>query len=586
MSFTRLGRGPLVGLAAIAGAIGLAMPPAHAQSLPRSTMVQSDDGGTSVLSMVIPDADAIRRVDVRPEDTPGLARILALSDPQSEMFRDRLDAYVDAVEALELELPDGGPGGRGGGGEAADGEETLQQTISRVMREALDEVGLDPAMLDGDDVNVQFGIGINMEQTDPDTPPEPAVDVNLSIGPAPGVALSDDTLAKLEQAGRKAAEAVEAKAREQSVQEFMAQLRGPADGPDPWQQAIERGEQTRKAVRGYSAKRRQLRERLDVELQGMLGDGQLDQWPAADRWILRRHALPNGRLAGESIDVFAAVEELVAARPEVGDRIADAMPSLELALHQALAARESRMFETEFGIDEACLEGDVQKIRREGRTRRDLHVRVRDANLRALDTIAGLIGDLEATVDPWSEAVSGDDERAGLGTQARRAMGEAGRSGTSLGSVLVDRLHREAFSNIWAETPMHRAVDAVLGEDLADEAVATAMQIAEDYARRHATESRRIQRLALSEEPKRMSSMIDDLVAQIEGAVDAQPGLDDADENPVVTALERRLSLDRDAMRRLYGLVGSDVAARMPALPQVEDLGPVRIHVGDSDPDA
>lgn len=596
----------------------LAATPALAQSTGRSVMSrQQADGSMEVMSFAVPDRSELAAPELRPADVPEVIRRLELSEAQAAVVRDRIVAYVAALEAIPLDVPEPGRSlledDTGGAGDAA----SAGARMDAAVREAMAAHGFDPARLEGD---LTVGIGVSMGMgTAEDGGAEPRVDVTVSIGPGEGRSLPADERERLEQVAADAAARIEAITREQALADVGLTEAGGDPTGDRWARLAAAARDMRASVRAYRRAREAERRRLDADVQAVLSAAQLERWPAFDRWVRRHHSLGWGRLAGESLDVFAMLDELVAARPEAAARLEPLRADLEQRVDLALARRNDAALEAVMAIDEAVAARDADAVRREAERLARLHERVRDANLAAVQAAAAVLADLPAEPDPFDAAghdaapARGDDAPAGddaapavgggdAGASAAVPLGAAARADTSprdLGAAFDRAARRRAFPMVWSDTPAQRAFDAVDGLPLdADRRVAAAAMAAA-YAAEHASASRRIESIVLRHEPFRIRAGVNALLEELGAAPFEPPAAppaprrdDDADARPgprirltpegaVSHALERRLALDVRTMRSLYGMLDEATRAELPPIPEVADLGAVEGQAGD-----
>jgi hypothetical protein len=568
--------------------------PAMAQSMSRSIMSRSsDDGGMQTLTYAVPDRAELTAPDLRPADLPQVIARLDLSEAQAAVVADLIRVYADAVAALPLAVPEEGRGLLDEEDQA--GPDAGSDPMSSAVRETMKEFGFDPARLDGE-LSVGIGISVGMGRTEDGAPPSVQVQANVTIGPGEGRTLPKEEMERLQQVADAAARKIEGLAREQAMRDLQRQEQGgPAAGDDQWDMLAERAQAMRDSVRTYRRERTRLRQRLDADIQTLLARPQMERWPAFDRWVLRNRALPMGRLAGESLDVFAAIETLVEQRPAAAEPIESIATDLEIRLHELLARRDDQVIDIAMAIDEASHAGDAAEIRRLALRQRDLHVRVRDANLDAIDLLGAVLAELSAEPDPFggADAAASASDSADDPSSAAATPATAPRN---LGERVRRELRRQAFPMVWAVTPAQRSFAAVGDLPLTEGQREVLEQVARDYAIEHETTSRRIEALVIRHQPDGISGAYDSILESL-GAEPIVPPMparrqpDDGDEpgmvimltpqGPVAEALERRLALDKRTMQRLYGMFDASTVAALPPLPDVADLAPAEGLAGD-----
>jgi len=433
-----------------------------------------------------------------------------------------------------------------------------------------------------------------MERSSPDAPPEPRVEASVTIGPGEGRTLPKEEMDRLREVAAAAAKKIEVIARDQALEDMMAEAAGGRSADqDRWDLLASRAQAMRDSVRAYRTARERLRQRLDADLQSMLADAQLERWPAFDRWVLRNRQLPMGRLAGESVDVFGTLDELLEQRPAVAEAVGELRSDLEIRLHELLSRRADQSIEAAMRIDEACLAGDAREIRRLAQRLRDLHVRVRDANLEAIDLLGAVLAELPVEPDPF------EGEKGEKGEDGEDGEDAApGTAAPNLGEHVRRELRRRAFPMAWALTPAQRAIAAVADLSLSDGQREVVDEVAAVYAIEHGAASRRIEALVIRHEPDRILGAYDGILENLgaEPLIPPRPmpsrgrGADDggggmvvmiSPRGPVAEALERRLALDKRTMQQLYGMFPPPVVATLPALPDVADMAPAEGRAGD-----
>lgn len=582
------------GFGAIAAVTAVA-PEAMAQSSSRSVMVRQDDSGVAqVQTYAIPNRSELMTPDLRPADLPQIIARLDLSEAQASVVSDRLRQYADALAALPLEVPEDG---RGLLEEDDQGPQADSDPMSDAVRDAMIESGFDPERL-SQDLQTGISIGIGMEQSDDGSPPEPRVNVNVSIGPAEGHSLPKEELERLRQVAEKAAKKIEEIARAQAMEDALADAEGQRDGGGPpvdrWNLIADRAQTMRDSVRAYRAARARERQQLDADLQSLLAPSQLERWPSFDRWVLRHHALPFGRLAGEQVDIFGVLDDLAERRPEAGEAMAAIRPELEGRLHALLSRRFDQALDASMGIDEASLVGDGAEVRKLALRLRDLHQNVRDANLGAIDVIGAVLADLPVEPDPFVERENLDASAAEpSAAQAMWAAATAGTPATNLGEHVRRSLRRQAFPMVWAVTPAQRAFAAIADLPLTEEQLSIAMGVAREYGIEHQIASQRLEGIVVRNDATSITDGFDGILEELgaERITPLEPRSGDLRpdgpvirlqrDGPIAEALQRRLALDKRAMQRVYGMFDASVRAGLPGLPEVEDLVPATATSGD-----
>jgi len=177
-----------------------------------------------------------------------------------------------------------------------------------------------------------------------------------------------------------------------------------------------------------AAQRRRLEAKVENDLKAVLRDDQRQRWPLLERELRRVRSLPQGQLAGESVDLHVVVEE-AGLDPEENPGLDQALEAYATELDAALKARDKLTGDSfAEAMREAFGDGGPEEILDMLQKQADARVRVRDVNERHMDIIAALV-----------------DEQA------------------------AEELHavyeRRAFSRVFEPTPMQRAFDAALDID-------------------------------------------------------------------------------------------------------------------------
>ena len=169
----------------------------------------------------------------------------------------------------------------------------------------------------------------------------------------------------------------------------------------------------------------------DVEIQ--LDDDQLVLWPAFDRFLTREKSLPRGRLSGENVNLFLIVDESELSEASFDD-LGEMLDEYEMALHQAIVARDDYLLNSAPKLFKAMRDGDVSDAERVLKQQVRFREAVRDTNDRYREAFLELVADPE----------------------------ERGR--------LNDAILEEAYERIYRPTWAHRAFDAALElEDLGED---------------------------------------------------------------------------------------------------------------------
>lgn len=134
----------------------------------------------------------------------------------------------------------------------------------------------------------------------------------------------------------------------------------------------------------------QSREMLLNNVQAILSERQLEQWPEFRRTLRRVKELPRSRFAGEGLDLNLVIERMDLGAPARAI-IDDAMGQWELELDRALVVREQQESEARIPMMRAIRDDDHSDALRLYDREIDARVRVREVNDRALEEISALL---------------------------------------------------------------------------------------------------------------------------------------------------------------------------------------------------
>ena len=128
----------------------------------------------------------------------------------------------------------------------------------------------------------------------------------------------------------------------------------------------------------------------DVEIQ--LDDDQLVLWPAFDRFITREKSLPKGRLSGEDVNLFSVIDDSELSEGSF-DSLGDMLDEYELAIHQALEARDDYLLVSAPKLFKAMRDGDTKDAERILKQQVRLREIVRDTNDRFREMFVNALQD-------------------------------------------------------------------------------------------------------------------------------------------------------------------------------------------------
>ncbi len=131
----------------------------------------------------------------------------------------------------------------------------------------------------------------------------------------------------------------------------------------------------------WRAERAKMGQALQEEVKLLLDEKQQSRWVDWERAYRRQHALPEGRLAGEQLNLIELVEELDLSLAASGDLL-DVLSQYEHELDRALQERETALPEVEQTMSEAMQEQDVEVALSAYKAGQELRQKVQEVNRR------------------------------------------------------------------------------------------------------------------------------------------------------------------------------------------------------------
>jgi hypothetical protein len=134
-----------------------------------------------------------------------------------------------------------------------------------------------------------------------------------------------------------------------------------------------------------------MKDKFLSDLRNQLGPQQLERWPSFERALRRERMLPAGDLSGESVDLWAVMGRMQLSSAEE-EATRAAVTAYEIALDQALVAREARIKELEPALAEAMRAMNFDRgadLQDQVMTAR---IAVRAANDGGIDSLAQALG--------------------------------------------------------------------------------------------------------------------------------------------------------------------------------------------------
>jgi hypothetical protein len=150
-------------------------------------------------------------------------------------------------------------------------------------------------------------------------------------------------------------------------------------------------EKVMKPLDAWRVEKAQMKDKFLSDLRNQLGPQQLERWPSFERALRRERMLPAGDLSGESVDLWAVMGRMQLSSAEE-EATRAAVTAYEIALDQALVAREARIKELEPALAEAMRAMNFDRgadLQDQVMTAR---IAVRAANDGGIDSLAQALG--------------------------------------------------------------------------------------------------------------------------------------------------------------------------------------------------
>ncbi|MCA9292062.1 MAG: hypothetical protein KDA25_13100, partial [Phycisphaerales bacterium] len=312
--------------------------------------------------------------------------------------------------------------------------------------------------------------------------------------------------------------------RMRDFREFTRQMRPQMPEGDALEDMIG---QLRPHVDQWIQTRARLRNELFADFRHEMTEEQADRWPAVERKIVRMKAIERGTLDGESIDLIRVIEDLQL-DPATLDAIADTLGNYEIAIDEALRARDNYLESSMIDLQIATLRRDVTTAQTMTDRQMMYRAAVRDLN--------------ETYTTALAELMAPDDAAA-----------------------LVGEVRARSYSNIYRPTRLHRMFDAVRRmEDLDADVLAAVENLATAYDSELLGANDRIMALTRQQEPEDARRTIADRIARMNGERPDRP------ENPVMDAYRERDAIAEPYIEQLRGLLSPE---QFDELPQARGRG-------------
>jgi hypothetical protein len=552
-------------LAAALGGLILAGSGVSAQPAQHRMMVFDDGSGPQVVHFTGPDLRELRKPDFEHKDLPVFNTRLDLDEMQRLIVGVLLDAYLDAFKTLAEEaLPApptpmlgmamGAPQGEGGEGPAP-------ESLEGMVRDAIEEAGGDS---DVDiDVSAQGPVAIQIEaraafgdegesggeaeggQTEDidvvwaeggEGEGEPEAGVYIAVSGPEGVELPEELKEKLALKAQEMAERIR-----QRLEQIEAEGGPPPEGLDAGGEADERRryfDELRRSSKKFKRAKEALRQDFINEVRSQLSAEQLELWPGFERALTRIKTLPHGRLDGERTDLLRIIDGFDL-DDDQRQAVAEAMESYELALHEALVARNTFLGEAQSKIDRAIEEGRFANAISTADRASRLRVAVRGVNEQHTETIAG-------------------------------------RLGPDTSKAFRSRVLLESYPRVYRTTRAQKAFrGAARIEGLDDDVRSAIDQLEAAYTIELEAANDRLQKAIHRHQPREARQMIEHIQSVMEGGEPMAVGEED---DPIRRAMRKRSQLDERYMKQVYALLTPEQVEKLPRLPSQDRRGPIVIE--------
>ncbi len=272
------------------------------------------------------------------------------------------------------------------------------------------------------------------------------------------------------------------------------------------------------------------REKADMDgklleaVKSTLLQPQAARWASFDRFLRREKTLPRGRLSGESVNLFAVVDEAGISKESL-PKLTTLLDEYEQRLDAALARRNEYLAQNESKALKAIVEGDAKAMEQLADRMIDLRNGVRSVNE---ESRAAIVAALPA------------DE----GRKVERAALEA------------------AYGRVYRATRTDRSFKAALElPDLSDEARKAVEDLQAVYATEIDAMNQRIAQAIRKGEPEQLKQEAVRATSLLSGGA---PGFDGPQNDAADALLEKRGEMGDGYVKRLAALLTPEQAEKLP----------------------
>ena len=209
--------------------------------------------------------------------------------------------------------------------------------------------------------------------------------------------------------------------RVMKMQEQMAQERKSTGADAEMKKSL--GEMFDKLT-AWQVKKAEMRTQFVDGLKASLGDDQLAQWAAFERFLNREKTLPRGRLSGEGTNLIFVLDEQKLSEEDFA-KVETLLDPYEVRLDGALVARNDYLASSTAKLFKALQDGDIKDCTRIFDRQMQLRAAVRDVNEDFRMQMVAALGDGEAASKFGKAALTDGFERVFRTSTTERSFDQA-----------------------------------------------------------------------------------------------------------------------------------------------------------------
>ena len=280
----------------------------------------------------------------------------------------------------------------------------------------------------------------------------------------------------------------------------------------------------------FVAQKQMMRDGFLSSFKEQLSEGQLQGWDSFERFLMREKTLPEGRLSGESTNLFYVIDKM-GLEPEIYASISPTLDDYEVALHNALIQRNGYIAQSEGPLLRSFQEADIDESKKIFERQIQFRKMVRDINDQYRQAIV---------------SVMPEDE----------------------GKVVNDEILTVSYQRIYRDTPVQRAFDMVLEmPDLNPDVLTSVIALEDAYTVELDQMNQRIVTATRQHEPARELQESERSAGMMNGTFSGTSrwfggGRDEAD--PVRDLMDTRSEMDARYMEQLKAMLTPEQAEELP----------------------